>query len=443
MKEDEDEVKIIDYFKSISDDAKLIFYLFIFLCVLFIIFFPLILTWTNDPFKKIILAPLVEEPLKLIYALTFWFAVFQSVTALKIKQWKISDSFLDHFAIYGVITGIAFGVGEGPLGNIFLHAASSLIGAIFILFIFLKVKNKPWTIGYKLTSIVLSLSIPMFIHSLSNQFSSIYFVNVNPEFNYLVIIGRYLRDNTIITDSFRFNALMIVVAGIIIIIWYLYLFFQKEKGDVSKKIFSVRTIFAIGTIFGLILILLRVIDFQSGITSLMIVSAALLITMWYLYLFFQRQKGDASKKIFGLRIIFGIGIIFGIIYNLYGLYSFLPTIDYYLRHPALISSLVKTIVTGFIGPMLFILLPIAGLLLTKKPSEKSVKPKTKWGFRTLFAIGIIFAVYQLSTIIQIFIQFSFKGLGGDIVQIIYISVLVFVFPIYFILIAVAGLLLTK
>jgi len=374
-------VKIKNYFKSVSNDAKLIFYLFIFLWILLIIFFPIKLIWKNDPFQKIILAPLGEEPLKLIAALIFWFAVYQSVIALKIKQWTISDSFLNHFAIYGLIAGIALGLGEGPLGNIFLHSASSSIGAILILFIFLKVKNKPWNIGYKLTSIIISLSIPMFIHSLSNQFSNIYFVNVNPEYKYLVIIGRYLHDNTIITDSFRFDTLMIAIAGCLLIIWYLFLFFRREKGD-------------------------------------------------------------ASKKIFGFRIISAIGIILGFIIISLTMIPFLPVINYpYMSLP--ISSLLLFIVTEFIVPMFYILIPIAGLLLTKKPSEKSDKPKTKWGFRTLFGIGIIYAVYEVYELSTFILITPKVFLGANMVQVIFISVFYFVFPIFFILISIAGLLLTK
>ena len=334
-------VKIKNYFKSVSNDAKLIFYLFIFLWILLIIFFPIKLFWKNDPFQKIILAPLGEEPLKLIAALIFWFAVFQSVIALKIKQWTISDSFLNHFVIYAIIVGIALGLGEGPLGNIFLHAASSSIGAILILFIFLKVKNKPWNIGYKLTSIIITLSIPMFIHSLSNQFSSIYFVNVNPEYKYLVIIGRYLHDNTSITDSFRFDALMIVSASLFITVWYLNLFFQNEKGDASKKIFSFRVILAIGIILGFIFISLRMIPFQSDIYpyTLMIAIDGCVLIILYLYPFFRREKGGASKKTFGFRIIFAIGIIFGFISTLFRLSFLLSIITYYLQPSVPISSL--------------------------------------------------------------------------------------------------------
>jgi uncharacterized membrane-anchored protein len=400
-----------------------------------IIFFPIKLFWKNDPFQKIILAPLSEEPLKLIVALVFWFAVFKSVITLKIKQWNISDSFPNHFAIYAIIAGIALGLGEGPLGNIFLHSASSAIGAILILFIFLKVKNKPWKIGYKLTSIVISLSIPMFIHSLSNQFSSIYFVNVNPEFKYLVIIGRYLVDNTIITDSFRFDTLMIVIAGCLLIIWYLYLFFQREKGDASKKTFGFRIKFAVGIILGFIIILLR---FMFVLDTLMIVLAGCLLIIWYLYPFFQREKGDASKKTFGFRILFATGIILGFIILSLTMIPFLPVITYpYMSLP--ISLLLWIIVKQSIVPILFILISIAGLLLTKKPSEKSDKPKTKWGFRTLFVIGIIGAVYEVSTSIQMAHFFW----GENMVVVIFASAFGFVFPIFFILIAIAGLLLTK
>jgi hypothetical protein len=428
-------VKIKNYFKSVSNDAKLIFYLFIFLWILLIIFFPIKLFWKNDPFQKIILAPLSEEPLKLIVALVFWFAVFKSVITLKIKQWNISDSFPNHFAIYAIIAGIALGLGEGPLGNIFLHSASSAIGAILILFIFLKVKNKPWKIGYKLTSIVISLSIPMFIHSLSNQFSSIYFVNVNPEFKYLVIIGRYLVDNTIITDSFRFDTLMIAIAGCLLIIWYLYPFFQREKGDASKKTFGFRIKFAVGIILGFIIILLR---FMFVLDTLMIVLAGCLLIIWYLYPFFQREKGDASKKTFGFRILFATGIILGFIILSLTMIPFLPVITYpYMSLP--ISLLLWIIVKQSIVPILFILISIAGLLLTKKPSEKSDKPKTKWGFRTLFVIGIIGAVYEVSTSIQMAHFFW----GENMVVVIFASAFGFVFPIFFILIAIAGLLLTK
>jgi hypothetical protein len=282
--------------KSLSNDAQLILYLFIVLCVLMIVFFPLKLLWINDPFQKIILAPLGEEPLKLIVAFTIWFAVFQGMKALKIRQWKLSDSFLHHFPLYAIIAGIALGFGEGSLGNIYLHAASSLIGALLIVFVFLKVKEKPWKIGYRLTLIIITLGIPMFIHSLSNQFAYIFFTNVNPQYQYLVIIGRYFHDNTIFTDVSRFDTLMVVIAGIFITLWYLYLFFQREKRDASPKVFDVRVILGIGIIFGLVLILLKMYDFLSYNISMMILSVAILIALWYLYLFFQREKRNALKK---------------------------------------------------------------------------------------------------------------------------------------------------
>jgi uncharacterized membrane protein YfcA len=118
--------------------------------------------------------------------------------------------------------------------------------------------------------------------------------------------------------------------------------------------------------------------------------------------------------------------------------DFLSVIAYYL-HTSLKPSLLWTIVGDFFVPILFILISIVGLLLTKKPSEKSDKPKTKWGFRTLFGIGIIGAVYELSASILI----APKVLLVENTQVIFISVFGFVFPIFFILISIAGLLLTK
>jgi hypothetical protein len=229
---------------------------------------------------------------------------------------------------------------------------------------------------------------------------------------------------------------MLLFAALLITIWYLYLFWQKEKTVASEKIFRVRVIVAIGIIFGLIFILLQTIDYPSYTTFLMIVSAAVLITMLYLYLFFQREKAGTSKKILCLRIIFAIGIIFGVYFFLLSMNGF-PSVFIYYLHISLPLLLWK-IVIDFIGPMLYILIPIAGLLLTKKPSEKSDKLKIKWGFHTLFVIGIIFVVYQLSTLIQFAVKYASKGFwSGDMV------VFGFVIPIYLILISIAGLWLTK
>jgi hypothetical protein len=163
------------------------------------------------------------------------------------------------------------------------------------------------------------------------------------------------------------------------------------------------------------------------------------ITIWYLYLFFQREKGNASKKIFSFRIIFAIGILFNLILTIFSMEDFLLVITYYLRPSVPINSilLLSRIVNDLFYPILFILISIAGLLLTKKSSEKSDKPKIKWGFRTLFGIGIIVVVYELSVVIQVVTKYS---LGVNNFQIIVFG---FVFPIYFILISIAGLLLTK
>jgi hypothetical protein len=116
--------------------------------------------------------------------------------------------------------------------------------------------------------------------------------------------------------------------------------------------------------------------------------------------------------------------------------EFLKVILFYYLHPAFpIGFLLGTIVNEFFVPILFILIAIVGLLLTRKPLEKSDTPKIKWGFRTLFLVGIIFAVYELSGLIENALKYY--------IPINAITVSFFVWPFYFILIAIAGLVLTK
>ena len=57
--------------KPLSKDNKILFYFFLFLLVIWFIFDSLKYTWTDDPFQKVILAPLGEEPFKILLALMF------------------------------------------------------------------------------------------------------------------------------------------------------------------------------------------------------------------------------------------------------------------------------------------------------------------------------------------------------------------------------------
>jgi ABC-type multidrug transport system permease subunit len=93
----------------------------------------------------------------------------------------------------------------------------------------LKVKNRPWKTGYKLASMFVTISVPMFIHSLSNQFLNISYANQYPSFNYLVVIGRFLVDNNLIKNAFFFDLLVFCIAMILVFIWYVYLSYRKKK----------------------------------------------------------------------------------------------------------------------------------------------------------------------------------------------------------------------
>ena len=136
-------------FKSLSNDNKLIIYFSIILIIPSFIFFPISFTWANDPFQKVILAPLGEEPLKLLIAFFFCYVGLKSYNYPKKKHFELSNIILYGFVFFSIIAGFSFGLGEGAIGNIFLHISSSSIGAILINYTFLKVKNKPWKIGYK------------------------------------------------------------------------------------------------------------------------------------------------------------------------------------------------------------------------------------------------------------------------------------------------------
>ncbi len=216
-------------FKLLSSDNKLIIYFSIILLIPFFIFIPINFTWANDPFQKVILAPLGEEPMKLLIAFVFCYVSLKSNNYPRIKHLEFSDIFLYVFVFFSIIAGFSVGLGEGALGNIFLHISSSSIGAILISFTFLKVKNRPWKTGYKLASMFVTISVPMFIHSLSNQFLNISYANQYPSFNYLVVIGRFLVDNNLIKNAFFFDLLVFCIAMILVFIWYVYLSYRKKK----------------------------------------------------------------------------------------------------------------------------------------------------------------------------------------------------------------------
>ena len=214
---------------KLSNDDKLILYFSLVVLIQWIIFDSLKFTWTNDPFQKIILAPLGEEPYKLIIALFLCIIIW--LTSKK----NLSNIFRYGFVYFSIAAGIFFGVFEGPLGNIIIHISTTTIGAIFILLIYLKVKDKTWKNRYKLIVMYIPIILSMFIHSLSNQFTNLKYVETHQSFNNLVMIARFLVDNNF--DSRSFVLSLFGVTFILIIIWHLYLYSRWEKNRDSKDAF--------------------------------------------------------------------------------------------------------------------------------------------------------------------------------------------------------------
>jgi hypothetical protein len=221
-------------FMPLSDDDKTVIYFSILLIIIWVIFFPMSFIWADDPFQKVILAPLGEEPLKLLLALMFILIEYKYLLKSPSRDLRFSDVFLYFFVIFSIIGGLFLGLYEGAIGNIFVHISTSSIGAILISFIYLKVRNKPWKIRYKTLMMFIPISVSMFIHSLSNQFLNIGYANSHPNFNYLVVIARFFVSNNFVNNDLLFSELLFIITILFIFIWYIYLYIQWKKSLLNK-----------------------------------------------------------------------------------------------------------------------------------------------------------------------------------------------------------------
>ena len=104
-----------------------------------------------------------------------------------------------------MISAIILGINEGPFNNIISHFASTTIAVILFVSAFNFVKKKQWKTIYKIISVFITLSIPMFLHSIYNQYANISVANNNQQFEYLVTIGRYLQNNTMLVNQAIFG----------------------------------------------------------------------------------------------------------------------------------------------------------------------------------------------------------------------------------------------
>ena len=227
--------------KNIQEDTKLTIYFFILITINWIIFDFIKYIWSDDPFQKVVLAPLAEEPFKIFLALTF---VFYSYFLLKIIKRKRKESavkinfseFLSYTLVpFASLMGIWFGFNEGPLNNIIFHFSSTTIAAILIITFFKKVKDKDWNITWKLIVIYFSMILPMLFHSIQNQYSNISYANNNPEFNNLVIVGRFLENNTFLANQGTFALFLFGLTYVILCIFIINWMLKIRKNNLKIR----------------------------------------------------------------------------------------------------------------------------------------------------------------------------------------------------------------
>jgi len=211
-------------FKNLPNDLKLLVYFFILVFITWVIFEPIKLSWSDDPFQKVVLAPLGEEPFKFLLALILCCSlVVGGFGKKKLRRFAFTDAFIYGFVPFTIIAAILFGISEGKINNAILHFSISSIGAILLVWTYQKVKDKNWKISHKVLAMFSTIGIPMFLHSVSNQYANISVANNKPEFEYLVTIARYLKDNTPLSGQPQYVLVLFWVACFVLIVYILKL----------------------------------------------------------------------------------------------------------------------------------------------------------------------------------------------------------------------------
>lgn len=111
--------KVKDWIKFLPEDTKLLVYTFLLLLVIWIIFDPIKFNWADDPFQKVVLAPLGEEPFKLLLAFMFCLAIIiglrlpqilNKVGKKPLRKIYFLDVFSYSFVPFAIISAVIFGV---------------------------------------------------------------------------------------------------------------------------------------------------------------------------------------------------------------------------------------------------------------------------------------------------------------------------------------------
>jgi hypothetical protein len=219
---------------SLLEDDKLPLGILISFFLLWIIFDPIKNIWNDDPFQKIILAPLGEEPFKLLlsaFSLCIAYGLGRLIHHLIHirgknvsynknminKEYYFNTVFLKAFIPFSITCGVIFGVSEGHILNVILHASTSSIASVLVLYTYKWLKDKELMTRYKLIIVLSTLSVPMMLHSIFNQYANITYVNNHKEYEYLIIIGRFLSENTPMNNQAVFTIFLLTITLIILL----------------------------------------------------------------------------------------------------------------------------------------------------------------------------------------------------------------------------------
>lgn len=225
--------KIISMFRKSSDDTRLLMYLIVVLFLIWVCFDSLKFTWVDDTIQKVVLAPLGEEPFKLLIAFGLCIDVYIFLWVSRIKRTSFVYLFDKGFIIAGMLSGLLFGFIEGPLVNIISHFSMTSISSILLVMLFMGIREKPWRKPFKVLVLLLSLPISMFFHSIHNQYANIGYVVNHPQFDPLVMVGRFLQEHTMLSSLGLFVVFEFVVAVLFFCLWSIYIFkLMRKRGSV-------------------------------------------------------------------------------------------------------------------------------------------------------------------------------------------------------------------
>jgi len=69
----------------------------------------------------------------------------------------------------------------------------------------------------------------MLFHSIANQYANICVANKEPMFEYLVVIGRFLQENTFLRNQTIFVLLFFTLVHFVLFFFIWYFFIWKQK----------------------------------------------------------------------------------------------------------------------------------------------------------------------------------------------------------------------